>query len=155
MKNILKLTEIYEFCMGTLRCLPKVWEHHRLSNNAPYNQGIKDSTRPTSTTTKSISYPRVRIGKKRKYAQTNWEVFKSNRSIKMLSFSLIYNDQTQTATRKAHIRQLQEARNLNHNTTSSRNIDGIQSLSQITPLNRSNLSGIVAATPQTFSWRTS
>ena len=64
-------------------------------------------------------------------------MFKSNRSIKLLTFSLIYNNQTQPATRKAHIRQLQEARNLNHNTKSSRNIDKVQSLSQITPLNRS------------------
>ena len=156
MKNILELTEIYEYLHGNIKMSTQ-------SVRAPLDSQItrhttkviKDSTRPTSTTTKSISYPRVGIGKKRRYAQTNWEVFKSNRSIKMLSFSLIYNDQTQPATRKAHIRQLQEARNLNHNTKSSRNIDKVQSLSQITPLNRSNLSGIVAATPQTFSWRTS
>ena len=33
-------------------------------------KGVKDSTKPTSTTTKPILYPRVRIGKRREYAQT-------------------------------------------------------------------------------------
>ena len=68
------------------------------------------------------------------YTKQSWEVFGSNQSSKVLSFSLIHNNQTQPATRKARNRPLKEARNLNHNIKSSRNIDKVQSLSRITPL---------------------
>ena len=71
MKNILELTEIYEYLHGNIKMSTQ-------SVRAPLDsqitrhttKGVKDSTKPTSTTTKPILYPRVRIGKRREYAQT-------------------------------------------------------------------------------------
>ena len=134
-RTFLELTEIYEYLHGNVKMSTQ-------SVRAPWDSQI---TRHTDQTSRILQdqhpqqqnlYYTLGSAKERKenVHKQNWEVFKSNQSNKVLSFSLIHNDQTQPATRKAHSRQLQEARNLNHNTKSSRNIDKVQSLSRIASL---------------------
>ena len=100
---------------------PKCESTIRLSNNAPYRPDVEDSTRPASTTTNLYHTLGSKKGqqqkKKRRYTKQSGEMFEVNRNNK-----------------KSTNRLIQEARSLDHNTKSSQNINKVQPLTRITPL---------------------